>query len=192
MSEQLTPEGIALAKFNQPRINETDKGLLASVFKDRTDLLMSVRDLLMGFELSEPQKNDIAANIKTPEIKAVLRKLFLPELVKGMPVGQDFDLWKTQDIAQATELNYEIVWKTKNIFLQLVNQSLHKLLEDVNAEPVSLDPTPETTKDFTIISARNNYIDFVAGTLRQIVVLANQTNESVDEAVARIKKNSSK
>ena len=180
-----SPEAKALNDFNKPRITDDDCEVLA-VFLNADELLLTLRNLFFGFELSEGEWSTLN-RLKNPKLLAVLRKFFYPTLQKDIPVGQNMDLWMTNDIQGATPDTFKKVWDTKVLLLDMVDMSLTSL-EDNSAKRVDLTPK----KDIVFMSARNAYISYVSNVIRDIVMNAHRKKETVAEVMERLKKDSVK
>jgi hypothetical protein len=181
----ISEAAIALAKFVQPRISKSDRQLL-SVFKGNNELLLALRNMFFGFELDK-NETVLIQSLNTPEIKKLIRKLVLPELEKDIPVGQNLDWFKTQDIASATAETFEQVWEAKEILIGMLETSL-KRLDKITLKAVDLTPK----KHLPSLIARNNYIDLIDTKIREIVSMANEKEETIEEALAKMRQNSSK
>lgn len=186
MPEQITESGIALAKFiNQPRITKEDKAYL-NVFKGNNELLLALRDLFFGFELTDDQKKLLQVLNKLEIIK-VIRKIVLPELQKEIPPGHNLDYWKMKDIGDAKPETFDRVLKEKELFLEMIEKSLARLS---NIDLPAVDLTPQ--KDLAFLTARNSYIDMTDSKIREIILKVYEKEETIEEALSKMRKNSSK
>jgi hypothetical protein len=183
--QSLSEAGIALARFIQPRISKSDRQILG-FFKNNSEMLISLRNMFFGFDLDEQEVKHIQS-LNTPEIKKLLRKIFLPELLKEIPVGQNMDLWKTGDISQATPETFDQVCEAKELLIEMLETSL-KRLNKITSKAVDLTPK----KNLPALIARNNYIDLVDTKIREIVAMANEKEETIEEALTKMRQNSSK
>lgn len=177
-----SPEAKALFNFNKPRITDDDCEVL-SVFLNADDLILTLRNLFFGFELSEGEWAMIE-RIKSPKVLAVLRKFFYWTLQKDIPVGQNMDLWMTNDILGATAETFEQVWDVKEILLEMIDKSLAR----IESRGKGVDLTPK--KDFTFMTARNGYIGHTSNVFRDIVMNAHRKKETMAEVMERLKKDS--
>lgn len=172
--------------LTQPRITENEVKLLKSLF-EREELYLLVRNLFFGFELTEEEQQVIAQAFKTPETRVLMRKIFKPELQKDIPIGQNFDLWQTQDVKAATKDNFEDVVDAKFDLLTMIETAL-KRLDNPAEEGVDLSVHPE----LPLLIARNSFINYIDAQLQIIWTLVNKEDESAEEALMKLKKNSSK
>lgn len=181
-----SPQSKALAGMQRPRITGEDCQIL-SIFKDDEDLVLAVRNLFMGFKLSDNEVYLITDRLASKSVKGVLKKMFLPELKPEIPIGQNMDLWMTSDIVEATPETFELVYETKLTLIELIKQSL-ELLEDIESVPVDLS----TIKNLAFLKARTGYINHVTAVLYDVVMNANRPLDSEAEILKKLTKNSSR
>lgn len=175
----------ALVNFEKPRITERDCEVLR-VFVEAPELLTAMKNIFYGIE-TEAERETVRSRVSGDETQKVLKKFFIPEVSPEDPVGQSFDLYKTKDFANATPTDFDLVWESKNLLLDLLETGFTRLFG--NSEKL-IDLTPK--KDLAFMTARNNYIDFVANSIRDIVMNANRKAETVEQMLERKRKNSSK
>lgn len=166
------------------RIPEGEKNTLKTVFSEDPAVYKILRDLFFGFDLNDDEKR-IVANFKI--IKPLLRKVFLPTLTKDIPLGQNFDLWQTQDIKTATAESFDTVFSSKVILLDLL-ETAFKRLDDPDDNHVDLS----IKKDLPSLVARNNYISYVDNQVRFLIQFVNMDSLTPEEQLKMMQLNSSK
>lgn len=176
--------------IQQSRLSDQDKGLIRNTFYEREDLLLLVRNLFFGFELTEGERFIIQSSFSTPESRKVMRKVFLPELGKDIPIGQSVDLWMTIKVESDAKKDKDTI-KGRTDFLVMQETAL-ALLENPNGKKVDLTMTIEDTKTATDIIARNTFISHVETQLLALRALANEKVESNEEQLAKKLRDSSK
>ena len=182
-----SPEAKALFNFNKPRITDDDCEILSSAFLNDDDLLLALRNLFFGFELSNSEWA-LLNRIKNPKMLASMDKMFYPTLQKDVPIGQNIDLWMTNDIQQAkTPEDFKTAWESKEILLEMIGKSLQRLKKDEKGGK-GVDLIPKKNLEFMI--ARNAYIGYVSNVIRDIVMNAHRKKETVAEVMERLKKDS--
>lgn len=178
------PQAEALGKLNKPRVTDEDCAVLRP-FKGNEDLLLAVRNLFIGFELSEKEKFIIKDQIDNDQIKKVIKKMILPELEPSIPIGQNMDLWMTKDISDIQDKKeFELVYSVKNMLIEMIKISLERL-DDV--EKPGLDLSPK--KDLAFLKARIGYINHTTAVLQDILMNASRP---IDETNNNQFKNSNK
>ena len=170
----------------EPRITQRERELLHSIFYDREDLLLLIRNLFFGFELEPHEQTSVREIFATPEIRTLMRRLFLPELERANPIGQSIDLWMTLEIKDK-DAEYLTPWlEARELLIEKLEAAL-KLL--VNPEGPKVDLTP--SKNLAKLIARNTFTTHIEQMLINIRLLA-QKDESEEQLKERLKKNSSK
>ena len=169
--------------LNPPRITEDEKKTLQLYFSDDEVVYKALRDCFFGFDLTDEEKL-VLKNIGAHNL---LRRIFLPEVKKEIPLGQTYDLWQTQDIKAGKQDEINVSIEAKKIILEMIEKSLARLanpeLEGVNINDV---------RDFTHILARNGYISFVDLQIRFIIQFVNMDKLTPEEQMQMIKQNSTK
>ena len=176
------PQAKALAESQKPRITDADCEIL-SIFKGAEELVFVFKNLLLGFEMTDKDRYIIEDRLDNDEVKRVIRKFLLPELGPEIPLGQNIDLWMTNDIASSDKENFELNYKVKKLMIGMIETSLARL-DDPSKEGVDLSPK----KDLAFLKARIGYINHVTTVLQDIIMSAHRSSESSDDT----SKNSSK
>lgn len=171
----------------QGRISPKEKKLLKGVFSANEDLLLLVRDLLLGFELSSDEAKQIETTFKSPELRKLVRKLLLPELERNIPIGQTIDLWMTLQHTERTPFSVSV--EARHHLIDDLEIAL-ALLTNPNSEKVDL--WVGGTVDEAALMARNTFISHIELQMNAIRVLANEPEETEAQEIARITKNSNK
>lgn len=169
----------------QARISDEEKDLLRGLFLDNEPLLIAVRNLFFGFDLSTQEKEWLKV-IKTPEQKRLLRKIFLPELQPDLPIGQSIDLWMTIKLGDAGK--DEEIMESRRILLDNLEKAL-KLLDNPTGRKVDLSVVGLESAE---LQARNTFIGHVEMQLQAIRAMANEKKETQEERSIRLLKDSVK
>ena len=170
---------------NPPRITQTEKERIKSVFGLEPEIYKALRDCFFGFELDENQNEMLKLSYA---VKDLIKKQFLPELNKVIAFGQNYDLWQTQDIKNANPDSYEYFYEAKQKILEMIKKSLERL-ENPTLKGVDLSVKE---KDFTFIIARNGYISYIDQQIRFLMQYAIQDILSEEEVQAMLRMNSAK
>lgn len=168
-----------------PRITEAEKQRLQVVFGAEIIIYKVLRDCFFGFELDSDEKAIL--NSFSP-VKDLLRRLFIPEVRKEIAIGQNYDLWQTQDIKTSNPDSYEYFYEAKVKILEMLEKSLARI-DDPNAEGISLDVKDNS---FTFVIARNGYISYVDQQIRFLIQFVNMDSLTDEERLKMIQMNSSK
>lgn len=181
----------AMARLlGQPRFSIQDKSLLKATFGGNDVLILAVRSALLGFDLTPEEKELIRKSLATPEIHKLMRKLFLPELSKDIPITQNYDLWKTDDVFRSTPETFDYLKDMKKHLFDLIETGLERLKNPDGKAP-NLTVTFDSPLEF--VHARNGYIDSVENKLsKDLIPLSNGAELTPEEMMEKIKRDSSK
>jgi hypothetical protein len=182
-------------KKQQMRFTDNELQLIKNTFADNEDLTRAIRKTFLQMPL-DPIDQTALKGYKGKEIKALLRKVFLPTLDPNAPPHQLLDLWMTVSIKDKTpdQVLPEILSREKLIayidqqLLDLDGEGMTKIhfTDFTNFE----DKTP--LECFIDLTVRNTLIAHVEMMLTQLVTLAGQKNETVEETKKRLQQDSSK
>lgn len=168
-----------------PRVTEAEKQKLQAVFGEDVSVYKALRDCFFGFELDEADKQLLASIVP---VKDLVRKFFIPELRKDIAIGQNYDLWQTQDIKTANPDSYEYFYEAKVKILEMLEKSLARL-ENPDLEGVDLGVKDN---NFAFAIARNGYISYIDQQIRFIIQFVNNDSLTDEERLRMLSMNSSK
>ena len=160
------------------RVLDNELAMLNAVFAENDDLLVAVRNVFFDIANSEDEKFVADAFAGKKELLALMRKMFLPELSREIPLGQTVDLWLTVDVKERDEAETVSQVQSRNALIGFIEKSL-KLLDGAT-EKVDLSINPKKITKSEIL-ARNNFIQHVEAVLLQIRVLAGMKNETAEQ-----------
>lgn len=178
------------------RFSDEELALVKSAFADDDVLAQAIRKVFFEEGLSEAEGKRLTEVVgKNDAMQSLMRKFFLPELSTDVPIGQALDLYMTVQIADKSPLEAVYHLDARSIVIELMESHLAELagatpqisyrsLEEINVEE------PEAT--YVAITARNTYIQHIESVLGQIILLAGSKDETPDETIERLKKDSSK
>ena len=163
---------------------DKEKDLLQSYFKDNEELLLALRNLLLGFELDENEKAILSQVLRSDEAIKLLNKIFFPQLGKKVPIGQSVDLWMTVKLEDPSRDKVNI--KARQLLIKKIETAL-KRLENLEIE---IDLTPVLTVEE--LMNRNTFITHIEQQLTMIRTMANMDKETEEERIVRQAKDSLK
>ncbi len=185
---------MAEQKKQQMRISDAELEILKSTFADRDELLKTIRNLFFGLEMAVEEKKQIRDTFSGEQIRTVMRKQFLPEIQRDIPIGQCIDLWMTIDIKNVDEDEKLRIIQARAILIDLIEKAL-KLLENPDGEVVNLNSWMNEPKENWFTShfiARNTFTSHIDQQLMVIKTLAGLKTETVEETKSRLMKDSNK
>lgn len=185
-----------MAKEKQPLMySNKDIDLIKSAFAENDELLISIRKLFFGVDISEDEKETIKSTFSNPELVDVFRKKVYGVNNFDTPVGQLSDFWlgaETQIFGATRDTVFQVIESKKQV-LQMF-EKVFNLLNNPDGERVSVDFTPSSLVDDLGVNliARNLYMKAIETSLLSLKALAGAKNESVEETVKRLQRDSSK
>ena len=175
------------------RFTDAELALIKSLFADNDALVTVVRKVFFEKELTpnETQKLD---TLKSDKAKAVIRKIFLPELDLEAPIGQMIDLLMTVNFTNLSPVEAHNHIKARHLVIELLDAHLKEL--DGETPTISYQSLSKLTDnaeiDFIQLTARNSYIAHIEAMLNQIVSLAGRKDETPEQTIERLHKDSAK
>jgi hypothetical protein len=147
---------------------------------------------MLGLEVSQTELSMLGDSM-TGELKALLKKVFLPELTGEEPLGQEVDLWMTIEVANKSPLDADIAIKSRKVLIGMINEGLACLFSGKSATGiVDFKPMPNKEAQLVKIIARNTYIGHLKQMLVTLKVLSGLKSETQDEQKKRLTQDSSK
>ena len=171
------PQAKALAESQRPRITDKDCEIL-SVFKGAEDLMFAFKNLLLGFELTAQERFIIEDRLDNDVVKKLIKKMILPELEPENPLGQNMDLWMTNDIASSDKEGFELAYKVKSLLIGMIETSLARL-DNTSKKGVDLSPK----KDLGFLKARIGYINHITTVLQDIIMNSHRSSETPKDKI---------
>jgi hypothetical protein len=175
--------------------SDKEIALIKSVFADNEPLLLAIRKLFFGLEMSQAEKDIIKGAFTSAEIIEVFRRKVYSTGRYDTPIGQISDFWfgvekqvfgaSRDTIAQAVE--------SKKLAKAMFEKSF-LLLENPDGEKVDVEYIQDAIIDPLQVSiiARNIYMQAIETALLTIKLIAGTKDETLEATVKRLKKDSAK
>jgi len=180
------------------RYSIEEMGLAKNTFADNEDLFYAIRKVFLQMPLDEVDKQALKAHVVgKKDVMALIRKSYLPELDSTTPIHQIIDLWMTIDLKDKTP---EDAWPhivARETLIKYIEQQLEVLntLEDNGSIRLSDMVGTEGKEAFTAYTdliTRNTLISHNEQQLNQLNVLAGTREETPEQTVERLKRDSAK
>lgn len=174
--------------------NDKEIELIKMTFAENDALLIAVRKLLFGAEISKEEKNMIKKSFSSDEVINVFKKKVYGLNDLSTPVGQLSDFWigAEKQIAGMDKNTIKQVVQSKARVLDMFERGL-ELLKNPDGEKVVVTYVPALEDELGInLISRNLYMQAIETALLTVKVIAGSKTESVEETVKRLKKDSSK
>lgn len=178
------------------RYTEAEIALIANVFREGEDWLILFRRYILQDLLSEAEIEQIRKYTDNPDVLKILRKTFVLELDKEAPKSQIIDFFSGMDL-QATPLDHAVLSiKARKRAWDYISQQFRALNEEV-LDPILfdnlVDPDNKTNEQAYIdFVARNFLIGFLETQVIQQLLLLAREDETPEQKLERLKKNSNK
>ena len=175
--------------------NNKEIDLIKSAFAENDVLLIAVRKLFFGQEISEDEKKMIKATFVNEDVVNALRRKVYGLNSFETPIGQLSDFWlgvESQIFGASRDTVYQAVM-SKELVLDMFTKGFN-LLTNPDGEKVNVDINPMIEADplGVKIIARNLYMKAIETGLLGVKTIAGMKTESTEEAVKRLKQDSSK
>lgn len=185
-----------MAKEPQPLMySNKDIDLIKSAFAENDEILISIRKLFFGVEVSGDEKESIKSTFSNPELVDVFRRKVYGVNNFDTPVGQLSDFWlgaESQIFGATRDTVFQVI-ESKKMVLEMFEKSF-KLLNNPDGEKVTVEFTANSLVDDLGVNliARNLYMKAIETSLLSLKALAGKKTESVEETVKRLQRDSSK
>ena len=174
------------------RYSDNELELLNSIFAGRMELLLLVRNFLLGGELTADEMNQISFG---PDVMYVIKKTYLPELEFTAPLGQLVDLWSNIDTKTKDVDGAWLEMASREIMVDYIKARFQDWeYKTNNAEFLKLfyDPKKKKEQAFLDLSARNTIVAHVEFQTGQLWILSGEKKETIEEISKRLYQNSNK
>jgi hypothetical protein len=176
------------------RFTDAELSLIKGLFAENDALLYALRKSLLGFVLDENESAIIKGLSK--EALKLIRKTFLPTLDPASPFFQltDMAMGLNVDIKEKSEDEALPLIIAKAIEIQYMDEALRKVEGEDATFTYNLNDLSLLTDEnvFVNITARNYLLSYIDSNCKQLEFLAGTKDETVEQTVARLQKNSNK
>jgi hypothetical protein len=185
-------------KDQKMRFTKSELALFRNVFSENEPLLYAVRKFMLGFQMEELEQSMLDKYIQGDVYKLVC-KLFNPQLDPNAPLFQlvDMSLGLNVDIKGQTEDNALPFIVAKAIEKDYISQQLSLLGGNKLSagELITLEGLADLGSEnaYVNIIARNYLLSYIDSYVNEAKFLSSmKENETHEEAIERLKKNSNK
>ena len=187
------PDFVTRAKS---RFTDREFFLLKNTFADREDLLIIIRKIFLQIELTK-EEQAIRLTIFNKEVVDTMRKLFLPEIKGDEPYQQVTDLWSKAQINIEERIDDSDVLVTAHAsFIDYIRQQLGEFTTDSGDGLMLFSDLAfkrgEAGDIAVALLTRQKIVKHVEDNIGQLMIIAGRKEESEEEQLKRIYKNSNK
>ena len=184
-----------MAEKQELMYSNKDIDLIKSVFSENDELLVMLRKLFFGYELTTDEKKVVLSNFSNPETIEVLRRKVYSVNNLNTPIGQLTDFWlgvESQIFGASRDTIYQAI-ESKKLVIDMFVKGFN-LLTNPDGEKVDTNMSPMIESDPLGIKviARNLYMKAIETALHSVKVIAGMKTETTEEAVKRLKDDSAK
>lgn len=172
--------------------SEAEIGLIKKYFAENDHALKNARRILFGFPIKEEDKQEVIALFKQPKAVDLFQRKLFAKLNPEAPLGTANDFWlgAEQQVFGASRDAIVQTVQAKEMVLEAFEKALEALtggeMKIIEVKSLEADPLQSS------LIARNLFIKAVETALYTLTVIAGQKEESPEQAVKRLKQNSSK
>lgn len=172
-----------------------DIDLIKATFAENDALLVMVRKLFFGYDLTEDEKKAVKSTFSNPEVVEVFRRKVYSVGNVQTEIGHINDFWfgaEEQIFGANRDTIYQAI-ASKELVLSMFTKAFN-LLTNLDGEKVdtSFNPVIEADPLGIKLIARNLYMKAVETGLHSMKVIAGMKTETVEQAVKRLSQDSSK
>lgn len=185
-------------KPRKMRYSDVELSLIKNTFGDNEELLYMLRKVFLQLELSEADVLLLTSLRNHPETLAVLRKTLLPTFDGDAPLNQIIDLWMTVELKGKNPEEGYLELMSRQKLIQYLDQQL-AFVESGTVKPDAISIadcivlTGKTKEGiYCNMIMRNTLVQHIEMQLSVLSILAEQKNETPEQARKRVLKNSSK
>lgn len=174
--------------------DDKELNLIKAVFAENEELLIAIRKLFFGVDITPAEKDAIKQAFANPEVIRVVRHRTYGLNEFDTPIGQLSEFWMgaEKQIFGASRDTIEQAIKSKAMVLEMF-ETAFKLLENPDGVKVTTKFTVDQD-DFlgTNLIARNLYMQAIETSLANLKMIAGQKNETLEQTLKRIQQDSAK
>lgn len=185
-------------KKKKMRFTDADLSLMKNTFAENEELLQALRKIMLQMDMSEADEKIVKGTFKgKKELISLMRKLFLPTLDPEAPRHQLIDLWMSVDIKEKPVDELMPVFQARKLLIDLINQQLEVLEGNVPTDAINISELTnidgmDAEGFYVNLMARNSLITHVEQMLHQLEILSGQKDETPEQTVERLQKDSSR
>lgn len=188
-------------KKQKMRFSDSELEIIKQSFAgsdENNDLPIALRKLMLQMPLDPIDEAVIRSVKENRELLSVLRKTFLPTLDPKAPLHQILDLWMTVTTEFKDKTPDQAIYyvKARKTLIEYLDQQL-SFLETGKEGDMKFSSLIELTKKspetvFSNLWARSTLLSHIETQLAQLVVLGGKKEETLEDTLKRLERDSSK
>ena len=179
------------------RYSDAELSIIKNTFADNEELLKVIRKVFLQIPLDIIDQESLK-NIKgNRSLLEVIRKAFLPVIDAKAPLHQIVDLWQTLEIKNKTPEMVAIDAMAREKLIEYIDQQLLRLegeplVGGIEFERLHGAKNKEVEDIYIDLMVRNTIIGHTEMQISQFLILAGKKEETVEETLKRLAKDSAK
>lgn len=182
------------------RFSDEELQLIKGVFSENDDLLKSIRKVFYQIPLTAVDLSRLSVTFNGKEgLQKLLRKTFLPQLDAEMPFAQQIDLWMTIKLkdmmVEEAAVHLESIQTWINYIdqqLKIIEKGKYKSKPKITIRGLTDIKDKTSRQMFADMLARNTVVNHVETQLMQLFLLAGKKEETTEDTMLRLSKDSAK
>lgn len=179
------------------RYSDAELALINATFAENDTLLKRMRKVFLQMTLTEEDKK-ILSVLNKPELLAIIKKTFMPEVDVEAPIGQNIDLLMLSKTEGKDPIEAQRELDGRIRFQKVINKGIERLqtLSTYGTEDI-VDYSPSLNRltaeeDIIQLNVRNSVLTHTEQMLLQLKLLAGIKKETLEETKSRLAKDSTK
>lgn len=176
------------------RYSDAELSLMKNTFADNEDFLFAIRKFLLGLEMTDGEK-DMITLIKG-DLLTLLKKVFTPKIDGDAPFFQLVDMKSALnvDMKDRSEKDAIPYIEAKIIEIKFLEERFDILEGKKQLATITLEMLSDLQdpKAYINMLARNYLLSYIDSFTNEIKLLSGKKEETIDQTVNRLRKNSNK
>ena len=177
--------------------SDAELNLMKTTFSENEPLLKAIRKTMLQLELSEGEDKMLKGTFKTKEVQDLIRHVLSPSLDGDAPYFQLVDMWTVFQLEGQKIEETAVRAKSNKLFIDLLDQGLKTLAGETVKKLIVLDDLTniegkDSEEIYINMFARNLFIKMVDKQVSIIDMLAGVKEETIEETLERLSKDSTK
>ena len=176
------------------RFNDEEIALIKNIFGDNDNILISLRKLFLQAPLDDEDINVLKIVSDSEEAIKLLRKVFAPTIELDAPIHQIIDLWMTVENKDKTPAELRLALRARGRLIELIEEGFARFDKTNKTKSSIYNYMPNFMEDdesvFVEYTARDAMLGHVEIQLQQMNMLGKNKEETVEELMARLQKDS--
>lgn len=184
-------------KKRKIRYTDNELGIIKNTFIDNEEVIVLLRKIFLQIPLTDSEISLLSMFRANSDLLKVLRKTFLPTIDVTAPLHQVIDLWMTVDIKEKGLELCELNLVAREILIDYLEQQLSWLEDGKEPKIMFTNLTKIGTratfyKTVSNFIMRNTLLGHIEQQLQQLVLLAGTKDETPEQTLERLARDSTR